>query len=111
MKMTPATTAQPRDKESARRLAHFNATNAIYHPEIYLPNTDIIQHVIVRKMHHLGQGVYQAYYAIRGIRRADNVQIFECDVTPIHWDDGTISIYWTRKNGNRFVMDNVQLPA
>ena len=106
-----ATDIKPRDNESAERLAHFKATNAIYHPELFKPNFEAIRYSIIKKRHHLGNGLYQPFYAVRGIRKSDGVQIFECDITPIHWEDGTTSIYWTRKNGNRFVMDNVKLPA
>ena len=102
----------PLDEENARRLAHFNATNEIYYKgKVFSPNFETVKHTIIRKRHHIGNGVYQPFYAIRGVRKSDSVQIFECDIDCIHWADGTTSIYWNRKNGNRFVMDNVKLPA
>jgi len=103
-------TIAPKDERNAEALAHFEKVNAIYHKEVFTPNLKTVSHTIVRKRQHISAGLYQPYYVIRGTRKSDGVFLFECVLHPIEFADGTTSIYWDRKNGNRFVLDNVTLP-
>lgn len=102
----------PLTQKDQELLNHFNYILSTCQKDgAFQPDFEKVQYTIVKCRHHIGNGVFNPYIAVRANRVSDGKKIYQKPCTAIRFDDGTVSVWWYGANSNIFAMDNVVLPS